>query len=358
MSISTGNTKRILDNDLSSLEIDLFGGAITDFHLKQDKINPMSFKFSSSDMTANNKKGAPYQGHFLCLGRWGEPSPGEIKAGIPNHGQFANMLWDMKGETKENEFMMQTISAMEGLRVERSIEIENKSAAYIVNESVTNINPLGRLFNMVQHPTLASPFLDNSTVINCNAQIGFNNVFSTNPAQHSSTWPYGICEDMSTVDLSRPVKAYNSIFSFVIKKNDKNGWISAYSPKFHLILGYVWNRKNYPWINLWQDWSDDQIRYWGIEFGTSGIHKPFDQILADNNSIVFEENTFRFIDAGESICCSYISFLHHVNDDLEGIDDIRIENENIVIKAKGGNQKMDVHEIDIRSILKKFNEDG
>ena len=53
-------------------------------------------------MPANNKAGAPYQGHFACIGRWGEPSAGEIKAGLPNHGEAANILWQQEQMGKGN----------------------------------------------------------------------------------------------------------------------------------------------------------------------------------------------------------------------------------------------------------------
>src|SRR3546814_11782552 len=72
----------------------LNGGAVRDFHLKNGtSLNPLSFVMEPEDMPLNNRNGAPYQGHFLCLGRWGEPSDGERKAGVPNHGQAANLLW-------------------------------------------------------------------------------------------------------------------------------------------------------------------------------------------------------------------------------------------------------------------------
>src|SRR5687768_16229753 len=88
------DTKRNIWNQSVSITIDLFGGAITDLHLRGYRLNPLAFRFSKEQMPENNRSGAVYQGHFLCLGRWGSPSGGEIKKGMPNHGQFANIMWE------------------------------------------------------------------------------------------------------------------------------------------------------------------------------------------------------------------------------------------------------------------------
>src|SRR5215471_14870033 len=156
--------KTSLENNYCLLVVDDFGGAITDFHLKEDtQINPLSFAFTKEQMPENNKNGASYQGHFLCLGRWGLPSEGEIKAGIPNHGEPANIYWETIVKNN-NELHMQTTAKLEGLHIERSIQLDKSNAVFRVEEIITNINPLGRLFNIVQHPTLAAPFLNASTI--------------------------------------------------------------------------------------------------------------------------------------------------------------------------------------------------
>lgn len=148
--------KKIL-NTTASLEVDLFGGAITSFRLSQIPINPLSFKFWKQDMPVNNK-GAPYQGHSLCLGHWGRPSKGEIRAGVPDRGQTANILWESREKSNQIRLEMHVTSALDGLHLKRNIELSSRQPAYLVNEVITNINSRGRFYNMVQHPTLAKPF--------------------------------------------------------------------------------------------------------------------------------------------------------------------------------------------------------
>ena len=321
-----------LENRTSKLTIDLYGGAITNFQLNDTIINPLSFAFSKEQMPVNNIDGAPYQGHFLCLGRWGEPSAGEIKAGVPNHGHFANITWTVKSAGQRNLDMLAT-SKLEGLHIERTIEFDDNCAAYAVKEVVQNINPLGRIFNMVQHPTLAAPFLDETTVINCNAYIGFDQALYQDVDNNVLQWPYAKDASQNRIDLTNPHNPYNAVFSFIVEKESNYGWITAYSPKHNLLLGYIWKRSDYPWIHLWQHYNDGAIQYRGIEFGTAGIHQPFNKII-NTATALFGEKTFAYIDAGETITKSYYSFLHQTESTFEGVEAVTIENDFIVVQSK------------------------
>ena len=103
-----------LANETCLLSVDSFGGVIVDFHLVgEEKVNPLSFAFTKEQMPDNNREGAPYRGHFLCAGRWGLPSEGEIKRGIPNHGEAANIQW--QAEQKDKCILMQANAKKEGL---------------------------------------------------------------------------------------------------------------------------------------------------------------------------------------------------------------------------------------------------
>ena len=160
-----------LQNKLASLSVDMFGGAIVDFHL-HNRVNPFTFRFSKKQMPVNNKAGANYQGHFACIGRWGEPSVGELKAGLPNHGEAANILWQQQ-KVSSLTLTMEADCAKEGLHVTRTVSLDKQSALFYIKETMTNSNVLGRLYNIVQHPTIAAPFLSSDTIVTCNAAKGF-----------------------------------------------------------------------------------------------------------------------------------------------------------------------------------------
>jgi hypothetical protein len=59
---------------------------------------------------------------------------------------------------------------------------------------------------------------------------------------------------------------------------------------------------------LWQHYENDKIQYRGIEFGTAGIHQPFKEIL-DTATTLLGEKTYAYLDAGEIVSKSYLSFI-------------------------------------------------
>jgi hypothetical protein len=353
MNIATSHIISI-GNETASLAVDLYGGAIVDFHLHDGDINPFTFKLSPEDMPEHNRSGASYRGHFICLGRWGPPTEGEIKAGIPDHGQAANLMWKQKhqssplergraasaaaGVCSTSSIQMSVTTPLEGLKIERTIQLDNANAVFKVNEQITNINPLSRLYNVVQHPTLAKPYLTQNTIVNCNADTGFNYMMSARPLEHTAKWPYGTMEDGGTMNVSKPDKAYSSVFSYTIKKDAKFGWITAYTPEINLLTGYLWRRETYPWISLWQDFDNAAIRYRGLEFGTTGMHKSYKQIIEESNHEVFGERSYLLIDAGELQQKSYLGFMLKTPDGFSEIADVNLTDSSISIKSTDGNE--------------------
>jgi hypothetical protein len=327
-----------ITNNVAGLSVDPFGGAITRFELAGSGINPLGFHFTSEQMPANNKGGANFQGHFICLGRWGLPSAGEINSGIPNHGEPANSRWTITGE-RSLELRMQTLAGKEGLAVERLLLLDAENAVYLVKESVKNINPLGRLYNMVQHPSFADPFLDETTIVDCNAAQGFDQAHYKAIPANKFEWP-GFLEGHKTpLNLRTATSGYSAVYSFVSNPSGKHGWITAYSPKHHLLLGYCWKRSDYPWIHIWQQFEEGKLLYLGTEFGTAGIHQPFKEIL-DTATTLFGEKTFDYLDSGETVNRAFISFTARTSDGFSGVEGIELEGDRLFVKAMPGGEDL------------------
>ena len=324
-----------------TLCIDLFGGAITDFHLDQYDVNPLSFKFSPDQMPSNNQGGAVYQGHFLCLGRWGHPSPGEINAGIPSHGEIANIMWE-ESRHDNDSLDMKAAGNLEGLSVHRSVRSDTSNPVYLSSETVTNIHPLGRMYNMVQHPTIANPFLDEHVLVDCNAGKGFDYAFDEFMPATFQEWPIVFCQNSQRLNIRSCNEPYSSVFSFVVNPGKTYGWITAASPSQKLLIGYIWKRIDYPWINHWINWSDNTIVYRGLEFGTTGIHKPFNEILQRKLIEVLDEKTYSYLDAGESHTRSFISFLQPIAGNYNGVANVDLHNNQIQVTEKNTGQQINI----------------
>ncbi|MBX3255345.1 MAG: hypothetical protein KF862_14485 [Chitinophagaceae bacterium] len=299
-----------IENRLVALGIDMNGGAFTRFSYHGSKINPLSFRFSKKQMPAVNRKGASFKGHFVCAGRWGAPSEGERKAGVPYHGEAANDVWRLD-EKKSRKLVMSTEGKREFLKIKRVVRLHPDQPVWHCHEEITNTASLGRLFNLVQHPTIAAPFLDADTRVFCNADKGFHFEHYEEPVLWGTTWPRGLNTRKKRVRLDKSDTGDTGVYSFVVAENDPLGWIIAYAPEHNLLLGYIWARRDYPWINVWQQYDGKSIKYRGLEFGTTGIHQPFDKIIARCDLSVLNEQVLGYLDAGTTITKAYISFLIH-----------------------------------------------
>ncbi len=326
-----------LSNSNAKLTINLQGAAIIDFELKSKPLNPFSWKLTTKQMPVNNQSGAVFQGHFLCLGRWGAPTKGEMKAGVPHNGQASRDLWTLLATDKTTFLKMAIKAPLDGVMVEREVSMDKESAVFKVTEKVTNSTSVGRLFNVVQHATIAPPFIDSTTIINSNAKQGFLQSMSyPNPAAHVFVWPAAYSDSLHTpLDLTRSDSKLSYVSSHIFA--DSIGWVTASTPHNGLLLGYYWKTKEYPWLNLWHQLDDGKLWAKGLEFGTAGIGQSYQDLLRVDTRF-HGKNSFFFLDAKETVIKSYVCFLMPIPVGFKGVKQLYIRNKGIEIIEDNQNE--------------------
>jgi len=325
-----------LRNENLVLGIDLYGGAYVDLHLVGPKsVNPLTWKLTPSEMPANNRDGAPFQGHFLCLGRWGSPTKGEIKQGVPHNGQVSNTMWKVEGKTGFRRVVMTNKAPLDGMKVRRTVRLDEKRPVFHVTEKITNTTTIGRLNNVVQHVTLGPPFLDENMRINCNAREGFLQEFSfPDPEKHSFCWPFArVGEEDINLDLRKIHTGENYVATHLV--GDTPGWVTALNPEKNLVIGYLWNTLEYPWINIWNQTRNGRAVAKGLEFGTTGIGKPYTQLLK-KDAYFHGVPSWEFLDAGEIAEKSFTGFITRVPAGFENVARVEKQGETIVVVGKNG----------------------
>lgn len=325
-----------LHHEHLSLTVSLYGGAFTDLRVPEGTINPFSWGLRPEQMPPNNREGAAFQGHFLCLGRWGAPSAGEIKAGIPHNGEPTNGWWTHI-QASPTHLIMEADAPKDGLHILREMRLEIGAPVFHVSETVTNVASLGRVSNLVQHPTLGPPFLDTTTRINTNAGPGFLQSLSyPNPHAYAYEWPTGILDSSKApLDLRRTDNGANYVSTHVFDEGEPTGWITAYSPTHNLLLGYVWDTDQYPWLNVWQHVKEGQPHAKGLEFGTTGIGRPYEELLKTDTRFL-GHNSWEYLDAGEKVHKHYSCFFLEVPPGIKGIQDVRKSAKALVILPQQG----------------------
>ena len=109
--------------------------------------------------------------------------------------------------------------------------------------------------------------------------------------------------------------------SYVV--DQETGWTTAANPGKGLLIGYVWETDDYPWLNMWRHVEDGKPLARGLEFGTTGLHQPF-PILAEKGRI-FGRRLFRYLDSGASETRAYLAFLLEIPRDSSGVTNVERE---------------------------------
>jgi hypothetical protein len=320
-----------LDGETAQLVVDLRGGGIVDFHLRDQALNP--FRWEEPGDAASSRP----KGHFLCLDRWGAPSTAEQKNGMPFHGEAARVTWQIRRPPHpEGDWIVAEMEAalpLAGLKIERRVQLSKRNAFFTVREAVTNTQRLGRVYNMVQHPTIAPPFLDESTVVDANARKGFmqSNPLP-NPEEPSVYWPQAL-KDSQPVDV-RFLRGDPdpNVVSYTL--DTEHGWTTASNAARGLMLGYLWKSADYPWFNIWRDVANGKPAARGLEFGTTGLHQPYSVLLAKGR--IFDRPLFQYLDAGQTVTRTYATFLLKLPADYRGVADLSYTAGRLVLTERGG----------------------
>ncbi len=319
----------------------LQGSSLKEFTSSQTPVNPFSWKLKPEEMPGPNRaSGYVFQGHFLCIGRWGAASEAEQKKGIPHNGEVNTLNWEVVSPPSEAKGILnaKTLCKLpkERMEVVRNLNLSSNSPVLKVEETVTNTADLGRIWNMVQHPTLGPPFLENNSLIDCNAGPGFDQRTPYNRLDKEAFfWPKGKLTD-GPIDLRTVSDDRGYVTTHLIPESEELGWITATSPATGQLVGYIWKPNEYPWLNVWHYKKDGKPFAQGLEFGTCGLGQPY-KLLVENSVTFLGKPMYTWIEAGEKVSKSYLLFQIPMPKDFAGVQSVKISNGQIILTERTAN---------------------
>ncbi|MFW5778305.1 MAG: hypothetical protein ACOCW7_03950 [Bacteroidota bacterium] len=329
----------LLENSEILLEITQRGGMYTRFELKNTPLNPFGWKLKPGQMPENNQ---PYvfRGHFLCTGRWGAPSPGEIKSGIPHNGEVNTEKWEVTNDTFTDQgnhlLKLYCEAPIEKLHTQREILFPDKNNVFVVRETFINDQPIARLSNFVQHATIAPPFLTENTRISTNAAKGFDQRAEPGTLNNNDfNWPNALLQTGEKVDLRNTNTENGFVVTHLFNKKDEISWITAYAPEKKILLGFVFKTKDYPWLNYWQHYPEGQPFVKGLEFGTTGLGADY-RVLLSEDTHFHGKPSYIFMDAGERLQKTWMGFQYQLEENTGDVENITLKDQYLSICFQEG----------------------
>ncbi len=325
--------------EIATATFELGGGGLIDFRLHQiPNINPLNWDSSNQPADVRPRP----RGHFICMDRWGAPSDAEGKRGMPFHGEAPHVSWSVNNTSPSNlaNSVMRCDLPVAGLSIDRNVYFEKDSSAILVTEVVTNRGPLGRIYNFVQHPSIAPPYLNENTRIDSNATAGFSQS-GTVPvtADQATVWP-----KVTLADQIADLRAFRNngpdgsdVSSFIFSSETQTGWVTAVDPASGLLLGYLWPTADYPWLNIWRQRANGQVVARGLEFGTTGYHQPYATLVKQHQ--ILGRPLFDYLDCDQSRGRTYVVFLAVLPQDFRGVASVECHSNHAVITEDSDGQR-------------------
>ncbi|MBI1790725.1 MAG: hypothetical protein HYR60_24620 [Acidobacteria bacterium] len=322
-----------IESDHLRVTVTAEGGHIAEILDKQTGVNPLwtppwpSIEPSAYDPARHPEYGADAEskllagilGHNLCLDLFGGPSEAEAAAGITVHGESSVAPYRISGS--DTELTARADLPLAHLRFERSIRLESR--VLHIAETVENLDAADRPIAWTQHVTLGPPFVEKgSTQFRAPAtrsktiEHDFSGGKGYMPIGVEFDWPEVPCLDGGTKDLrvmtGLPVSAAFS--THLMDPARAEAFFLAFSPRHRLLLGYVWNQADFPWLGIWEEnhsrlsppWNGQTFTR-GLEFGVSPMPECRRKMI-DRGSL-FGVPGYRWIPARQKVSVAYRAFL-------------------------------------------------
>ena len=338
-----------LSNDKLELTVLPEGGAMVQLTLVGDpeQVNPLWNPIRIAREAGLTAPTSFSRGHFICVDGFGPVSAEERAAGLPMHGEAQALPWNLdsyqkQGGTTGAAFSVKLPLAQEILtRRYRVVDGEN---IVRVDSELENLLSFDRPVFWGEHATVGAPFLEPGKVfVDMPSEKAKTKAYDTQVAGAANrqlpsfvdfTWPTAPTRDGHVLDLrSAPLKPGGLDHSTTLLDSSRRlAFVTALHVEKKLIIGWVFRREEFPWIQTWLSYPGPNRMARGLEFAT----QPFDLPRADvlKAGPLFDTPVFRMLPARSKIASSFLMFYTRVPDGFKKVDDVRHQDGTLTIEDR------------------------
>jgi len=303
----------------------------------------------------DRKSGAGF-GHFVCVDGFGPVSAEENAAGLTGHGEAHVQTYQVRQSGKQDGTTSLTLTAKLPIVQEiftRTFRMVDGENVIYVESTLENLLGFDRPVNWAEHATIGSPFLESGvTAVDMSGTRSRTRPNQpTGPAERQQrlapgkdfTWPMAPGLDGTPINLrfvpDQP--HYLDHTATLLDPSRKLEWVTALNPKKKLILGYLFRRDDYPWMQYWGDYPSTGKFARGMEFGTQPFDVPRREAISAG--ALFDTPLYRWLPAKATIETKFLLFYTALPDGFAKIDDVRLENGRIVIEDHTSNKSVSLN---------------
>ena len=330
-----------LDNGKVRLVVLNPGGSFASFTLKSgNTLNPIWDPARMSREAGGRPRTNPSSGHFLCVDGFGPVSADEQKAGYMGHGEASRLPWEVVESTAASvSFRVRLPLVHEVLR--RKVTLAPGEQVALVESELESELAFDRPLLWAEHATVGAPFLAlGKTVVDasstkCQTKPYDQKGQRTFASAENFTWP----QYRNLYLRETPAKdgELNHIGCLMDVTRD-HAFITVLNTEKRLLIGYLFRRADYPWVQHWMNYPANKQYSWGIEFGMQPYDMTKRELVA--MSPLFGQPTFRWLGAKAKIATRYLMFVTEVPAGFKKVDDVRLVGGKLVLE--GGGQRLEL----------------
>ncbi len=326
----------LIENDAIRVVATLEGGHICEILHKPSGVNPLwippwpSIEPSTYARERNPQYGpgneapllAGILGHNICLDTFGTPSAEEAAAGMPVHGEGPVIAYEASAAGDSEMLLAGTLRLAE-LRFSRRVGLAAGSSVVRISETIESLAASDRPIAWTQHVTLGPPFLESGrtqfripATLSKVADAGFNDNLGPYQPDAEFNWPFCPLKTGGTEDFHLYSKGPVSggFSTHLMDPSREQAFFMAWSPTTEVLFGYVWQRKDFPWLARWEEhrlrteppWNGNVIAC-GLEFGVSPFVESRRKMVQRGS--LFGVPGYRWLPARRQLTVDYCAFI-------------------------------------------------
>jgi hypothetical protein len=323
-----------LENETLRVTVLVEGGHVAEILHKPSGVNPLwtppwpSIEPSTYDpdqhpeygRNAESKLLAGLMGHNVCLDLFGGPSEAEAAAGMTVHGEASVLPYEI--EVEPHALVQRLVLPQSQLKFTRRLSLSSATTLRF-EEQVESLSAFDRPIAWTQHVTLGPPFVQPGAT-QFRVPATRSKVYETDFTEGKGymvigaefDWPSVPRQSGGTVDMQTfiDLPVSGAFSTHLMDPQRKEAFFLAWSPESRVLIGYVWERLDFPWLGIWEEnhcrtlppWNGETVTR-GLEFGVSPMPESRKQMIERGR--VFDTPGYRWIPAGQTLRTEYRAFV-------------------------------------------------
>ncbi len=296
-------------------------------------------------------------GHSISFDYFGPPSPEEIAAGHSTHGEAPVVDWHRHptSERSTPTLAYQANLPQAQMRLRRVISLDRVHPVVYCEETATNLATFDRPISWNHHVTFGPPFLESGvTLFDMPATrskvcpAAFSKQMSIEP-DAEFRWPKAPKQKGGSLNLrTTETGRFGHYTAHLLDPALQTAFIAACNPRLRLLVLYLFNRLEFPWVGNWEESYSRSHVPWngrefcrGFEFSTTPFPIPRRETVAQGK--LFDEATYIWLSARSIARRRYMIVLMDVPETFKGVAAVDIERDSIRVTERSTQAVFQTH---------------